>query len=151
MAKSQKSKANQQAQNTNQQIIVALVLAAILGIGGFIWFGGGGAPVAEGLGGVISPADYVSTFAESEQDHVLIDVRTPGEFAEGYIDGAVNIPLDQLASRLSEVPQDTPVVLYCRSGNRSNQAAGVLAQAGYTNVYDLGGVLGWQAAGLPLQ
>lgn len=100
---------------------------------------------------LISPDNYVSQYVESSTDHILIDVRTPQEFDSGYIDGAVNIPLDQLEMRLAEIPSDIPVVVYCRSGNRSAQAATILSQNDYTEIYDLGGVISWTAAGYPLQ
>lgn len=74
----------------------------------------------------------------------LVDVRTPGEFAGGHISGAVNIPVDELPRRIAEVgPKDAQVVLYCRSGARSGRAAGLLRQAGYTRVADLGGMSRW--------
>ncbi len=98
----------------------------------------------------IAPADYQSKFGAGS-DHILIDVRTPEEFASGHIPGSVNIPVDSLGQRLSEVPQDKPVVLYCRSGNRSGQAAQILDQAGYSQIYDLGGIVTWQQQGYPVQ
>ncbi|HRW50677.1 MAG TPA: rhodanese-like domain-containing protein [Caldilinea sp.] len=98
----------------------------------------------------IAPADYQSKFG-SGSEHILIDVRTPEEFASGHIPGSVNIPVDSLGQRLSEVPQDKPVVVYCRSGNRSNQAAQILDQAGYSQIYDLGGIVTWQQQGFPVQ
>src|SRR6187431_3814271 len=62
----------------------------------------------------------------------LVDVRTPSEFAAGHIAGALNIPLQQLDSRLTELqPKDTAVVLYCRSGSRSGSAARMLRNAGF--------------------
>ena len=100
--------------------------------------------------GLIGPQDYVSRYVKAQADHLLIDVRTPQEFASGHIDGAINIPLDQIGRRLSEIPKDRQVVLYCRSGNRSNQAAGLLKSAGYNNILDLGGVIAWQSAGYNL-
>ena len=73
-------------------------------------------------------------------DHLFVlDVRTPQEFAEGHVPGAVNVPHDQLASRLGEVPKDKDVVLYCRSGRRSTLAGDVLAANGYTRVSHLEG------------
>ncbi len=99
----------------------------------------------------ISPADYQSQFVSSGTAHLLIDVRTPEEFNSGHIEGAVNIPVDALASRLNEVPSGQPVVVYCRSGNRSAQASNILAQAGYSTVYDLGGIIDWTAQGYPIQ
>lgn len=75
------------------------------------------------------------------ENAVLIDVRTPAEFAAGSIDGAISIPLDEIESKItSAVPQkETPVYLFCRSGRRSGVAAAILQRAGYTNVVNLGG------------
>lgn len=99
----------------------------------------------------ISPKQYQADYAQAGTEHILVDVRTPEEFASGHIAGAVNISLQSLPQRMSELPQDRPIVLYCRSGNRSNTAAQMLARAGYTDIYDLGGVIDWRAQGLPLQ
>ncbi len=72
---------------------------------------------------------------------MLIDVREPEEHAAGNI-GGINIPLGSLASRLGELPRDTQLVVYCRSGARSAQAARALAAAGFTHVSNLeGGML----------
>ena len=98
----------------------------------------------------ISPAAYQEQFAEANAKHLLIDVRTPEEFAGGHIEGAVNIPVEALASRLSEVPTDQPIVVYCRSGNRSATASQILADAGYPEIYDLGGLQGWISQGFPV-
>jgi rhodanese-related sulfurtransferase len=98
----------------------------------------------------IAPADYQTQFGAGA-DHLLLDVRTPEEFNSGHIAGAVNIAVEQLSERLSEVPQDKPVVLYCRSGNRSGQAAQILERAGYTQIYDLGGIITWQQQGFPVE
>lgn len=69
---------------------------------------------------------------------VVIDVRTPAEFASGHVPGARNIPHDEIEKRLAEVgPADAPVVLYCRSGRRSGIAAQALREKGYLKLYDL--------------
>ena len=74
----------------------------------------------------------------------LIDVRTPEEFARGHLDGAVNIPFDQLADRVAEVgPTDTAVVVYCHSGGRSAVATKTLHDAGFSKVVDLGPMRAW--------
>lgn len=99
----------------------------------------------------LSPAQYQAEFGRTKVPHLLVDVRTPNEFKEGHIAGAVNIDLQQLSRRLDELPHDQPIVLYCRSGSRSATAANLLTQAGYDNVYDLGGVIAWRAQGLPLR
>lgn len=99
----------------------------------------------------IIPVTYISDFVEADQEHVLIDVRTPQEFSTGYIDGAINIPVEELGQRLSEVPTGMPIIVYCRSGNRSARAASILNGNEYGDVYDLGGVIQWQQAGYTLQ
>ena len=101
--------------------------------------------------GKIKPMDYQNNFVAKKSQHLLIDVRTVGEFAAGYIPGAINIPLDQISQRLSEIPKDEPVVVYCQSGNRSNQATQLLKGEGYSQIYDLGGISQWQSAGMPVQ
>ena len=69
----------------------------------------------------------------------LVDVRTAGEFSEGHLKGAVNIPVDELAKRMAEIgPKDAPVVVYCRSGKRSARAKQMLLDAGFKLVHDLG-------------
>jgi rhodanese-related sulfurtransferase len=100
---------------------------------------------------VISPNQYVSDFSQPQTAHLLVDVRTPEEYATGHIAGSVNIPLQELSSRMSEIPTNQPVVIYCRSGNRSAQAADLLKNAGYSQLYDLGGIIAWAASGLPVQ
>jgi rhodanese-related sulfurtransferase len=94
----------------------------------------------------LNAADFQQELAASN-GYVLIDVREPSEVRDGYIKGALNIPLGQLSSRLNEVPRDKKVMLYCRSGNRSKQAAKVLLDNDYKEVTHLqGGVLSWPGA-----
>lgn len=69
----------------------------------------------------------------------VIDVRTVEEFEDGHVRGAINIPLHLLPLRMNELgPLDHPIVLYCRSGGRSGQAADLLRRAGYREVLDVG-------------
>lgn len=86
-------------------------------------------------------------------DHLFVlDVRTPQEYAEAHVPGAVNVPYDQLASRLAEVPQDKDVVLYCKSGRRAGIAADVLAANGYTRLSHLeGDMSAWVEKGRPVE
>lgn len=72
----------------------------------------------------------------------LVDVRSPEEFAEGHIEGAKNIPVSEIASRMSEIPKDQKVVTYCASGRRAQQAATTLRENGY-EVYELGPMSAW--------
>ena len=81
----------------------------------------------------------------------LVDVRTEQEVRRGMISGARHIPLQELPSRLQEIPRDRPVVFYCQSGARSMQAGAFLASRGWAEVYNLrGGVQAWVRDGLPM-
>jgi len=82
----------------------------------------------------------------------IFDVRTPEEYAEGHVPGAINIPHDLLPDRIDEFApyQDMEVVVYCRSGKRAGIAETALATAGFRNVRDLEGHMQqWQADGYP--
>lgn len=67
----------------------------------------------------------------SEANEVLVDVRTPAEYAEAHAEGAINIPVQELPRRMGELQRSRPVVVYCRSGARSAAAATMLRSAGY--------------------
>lgn len=95
-----------------------------------------------GCTGASHRVDSAAAHALVEQGATLLDVRTEGEWSGGHLPGAELIPLQQLATRMSEVPRDRPVVVYCQSGGRSAQAADMLASAGY-DVHDLGGIGSW--------
>lgn len=83
-------------------------------------------------------------------DVFLLDVRSAGEFETEHIEGAVNINVNELSSRLDEVPRDETILVYCRSGSRSITASNILVDAGYTDVYNmLGGIGQWKTAGYP--
>lgn len=98
----------------------------------------------------INPQQYRAEFAASARAHMLIDVRTAEEFRAGHIPGAINVDVQTLPQQLHRLPRDRALVLYCRSGSRSSYAAGLLRQAGFSDVYDLGGIGDWHAAGLPI-
>jgi len=92
----------------------------------------------------IDPMSAKEVF-DTQKDITIIDVRTAGEFESGHIENAINIPLDVIeATVLEKYPnKDEKLYLYCRSGNRSSQAAKLLVNQGYTNVYDFGGIISW--------
>ena len=78
---------------------------------------------------------------------VLIDVRTFEEFEVNHIEGAINIPVDEITKeRLKEITEDKldNIIVYCRSGNRSKTAAIKIIELGYTNVFDLGSIDNWK-------
>ncbi len=95
----------------------------------------------------ISVAD---TASKRDAGAFILDVRTPEEWKEFHISGATLIPLDQLETRLNEVPKDKEVVVVCRSGNRSKVGRDALKASGYMQVTSMsGGLNAWKAAGLP--
>jgi len=81
----------------------------------------------------------------SETNYIILDVRTPAEFADRHIPGAVNIANETIgAEEIPELPdKDQLILVYCRSGNRSKQAAEKLAALGYSNVVEFGGINDW--------
>ncbi len=83
---------------------------------------------------------------ETEKDYVILDVRTEEEYKEGHIPGAICVPNETIGEDdIAELPKKEQVILvYCRSGRRSKQAAAKLSAQGYTNVYEFGGILDWQ-------
>jgi phage shock protein E len=77
----------------------------------------------------------------------VVDVRTPAEFERGHVPGAINIPHDQMAARHAELgPPSTPVILYCKSGRRTDVAEAVLREKGFSVVYDLESYDKWVAS-----
>ena len=89
--------------------------------------------------------DEAITMMEEESGYIILDVRTPEEFADKHIPGAVNIPNETIAAEeIPELPdKDQLILVYCRSGNRSKQASEKLATLGYTNVVEFGGINSW--------
>lgn len=83
---------------------------------------------------------------------LIVDVREPDEFAQARIDGVVLMPISQFVARHAELPKDRPLLMLCAAGSRSTSATMYLLQAGWTDVRNVtGGMIGWQAAGLPVR
>ncbi len=89
--------------------------------------------------------DEAKEMMEQDDGHVIVDVRRPDEFETGHIPGAICIPNETIGSdQPEELPDLNQVILvYCRSGDRSKQAAQKLFETGYTNVYEFGGIIDW--------
>jgi phage shock protein E len=90
----------------------------------------------------------------NQDDILILDVRTPEEFASGHVPGARNIPHDQLPSRIAEIvdSKDREVIVYCRSGKRAALAQEVLAEKGFQQITHLeGDMLKWQEEGRPVE
>lgn len=83
---------------------------------------------------------------------LVLDVRTEFEFRGGHVAGALNIPVQELAQRVSEIEghKDAFVAVICRSGARSGSACGWLVQSGYNVANVSGGMIDWERAGLPI-
>jgi rhodanese-related sulfurtransferase len=87
----------------------------------------------------------------SGEDVLLVDIRTPAEIAQGAIPDAMQLPMHLIPIRISELPKDRDVVLYCRSGARSYQACAYMMQQGYDRVLNLrGGIIAWARHGYPI-
>ncbi|HBZ02195.1 MAG TPA: rhodanese-like domain-containing protein [Lachnospiraceae bacterium] len=82
---------------------------------------------------------------ETEKDYIIVDVRHDDEYYDGHIPGAVLITNEYIEDKpLPELPdKDQMILVYCRSGRRSKDAARKLAAMGYTNVYEFGGIINW--------
>jgi phage shock protein E len=102
----------------------------------------------------MSDEALLARMASGDKATVVLDVRTPKEFAEGHVPGAINISHDQLEGRLSELDddRDRDVVVYCRSGHRAGIALDMLEKAGFKRLYHLeGDYMGWTAAQRPVE
>jgi len=138
--------------------ILGLIMALVLGVGA-VRFSATISPVAKVIDTEAVVVNSVIEFAPdltvdevaqvmSETEIVIVDVREDWEYSSGHIAGAVLIPLGEIADRVDEIPTDVPVVLVCRSGNRSSQAYRYLKQQGYENVHNiLGGMVDWTGSG----
>ena len=89
--------------------------------------------------------DEAIAMMEEENDYIILDVRTPEEFAEKHIPDAINIPNETIGTEeIPELPDKEQLILvYCRSGNRSKQASEKLVRLGYTNIAEFGGINDW--------
>ncbi len=90
-------------------------------------------------------AQEAKEIMDTEEDYVILDVRTYEEYAQGHIPGAVLLSHDTVADQAEEKFPDKEqlILVYCRSGNRSRVAAQALAELGYTNVIEFGGITDW--------
>ena len=99
----------------------------------------------------LSVTEFSSKVAEAGV--ITLDVRTPGEYAEGHLEGAqlIDFQSGNFENEISSLDKNATYAVYCRSGNRSGQAVKVMLDAGFTKVFNMnGGVIDWANAGLPL-
>ena len=93
-------------------------------------------------------AEEAKQIMDSEEGYIILDVRTQEEYDEGHIPGAVLLSHEEIAEKAEDVltDKDQLILVYCRSGRRSKLAAEALAELGYTNIKEFGGILDWPYA-----
>ena len=130
------------------QILVLLIVALIVYL--ILQLGSGNAErTTTGLPTTVSVSEAYTLY---QNGAFVLDVRTQEEWNEFHAPNTTLIPLDQLASRLNEVPRNREVVVVCRSGNRSQQARDILLNAGFEQVTSMtGGLNEWRASGYPVE
>jgi phage shock protein E len=136
-----------------RQVAVTILLSIFASVSAPVFLG---AAAADGDSEVTeAPTISAEKLAEQRDTKgapLVIDVRTPAEFASGHIPGAVNIPFDQVAERIEDLDTPNGVALYCMVGPRARKGESALLAAGYEKVFHLdGGLAAWQAAGLPVE
>ena len=98
---------------------------------------------------VVKPTE----FKEKSKNQVIIDIRTPQEFSQGHIEGAINMNYfdHSFMEQIGKYDKSKPIFLYCRSGNRTSSAAAKIAKLGFEEVYDLqGGIMSWSKENLQI-
>jgi rhodanese-related sulfurtransferase len=109
--------------------------------------GGDGGNSADTLPAFVSVDEAYQMY---EEGTFVLDVRTPEEWEEYHAPDTTLIPLDELASRVNELPKDQPIVVICRSGNRSQTGRDILLQAGFNATSTTGGLNAWRDSGYPV-
>ena len=118
--------------------IMPLLMALLL-------LAGCGAQPEESTYRQITAEEATAMMEEEESGYLILDVRTAGEYSEKHIPGAINVPNETIGNQdIPELPDKEQLILvYCRSGNRSKQAAEKLVKLGYTNIVEFGGIHDW--------
>jgi len=119
--------------------VVALFALVILGVSAQP----NGEPVPDDLATLLEPMALQEFLADPPDGFFLVDTRTPQEYVDGHIPTAIQIDYRDIGSSPPTDDKDALIILYCRSGNRSNVAAQTLASLGYTQVLDWGGIIDW--------
>lgn len=137
--------------------LTAFVVVTAIGLAGCAGAATAPAPAPTAAESAALPATLAPEISVSEAAALrdagayMLDVREQSEWDEFHMPGATLIPLGTLASRVDRLPKDKPIVVVCRSGNRSQAGRDILTQAGFTNVTSMaGGMNDWRAQGLPV-
>ena len=132
-------------------IVAAALIIVLAGVLFVVFNNNNSAPTEAAAGALPMEINVDDAYQLVEDGAFLLDVRTQGEWDEFHAPQATLIPLDELASRVSEIPTDQDVVVICRSGNRSQVGRDTLLDAGFTSVTSVaGGMNDWAAAGYPI-
>ncbi len=141
---------------TTAALVLAVALGGTLATSGCSGTGdstvavsaGATASAAPTAGSALAPAEFAA--ALKRPGTTIVDVRTPAEYAQGHLPGAVNVDVSSpdFATQLASLDPSAPYAVYCHSGNRSGVAVTTMAGQGFTNAYHLqGGITAWQQAG----
>ena len=130
---------------TKLWLILLILILALLAVVLFLLLRTSGTTEAESATVQKLTPSEVQTMMASGAPFVLLDVREPSEFDEGHIPDAISMPLGTLSERapFDISDKDMPLIVYCRSGRRSAEAAQLLLILGFQSVFDLGGILDW--------
>jgi rhodanese-related sulfurtransferase len=101
----------------------------------------------------ITMSELHTKLSTLSQDEVILDVRTPEEFSEGHIPGAINIDHEEVDARFQELKKYKTIYVHCRAGGRAKKACGDLSQHGFSNLVCVatGGMPDWERAGFPVE
>ena len=125
---------------------VFLIAIAFISGGMLVW------PLVRGRAAGPSLSTLQATQLINSRNAVVIDVRTPQEFATGSLPGARNVPVDKVDEKMRDIKKDKPLIVVCATSSRAGRAAAQLRASGYAEVYVLaGGVAAWREAGLPIR
>lgn len=132
----------------NRKRILILTLSLIIAASAIVSYVLQTQPTTSAIGyGDITVAE-AQALIDSDAAIVIIDVRTPEEYANGHIEGAILIPVSAIADRLDELSTEDDLLIYCRTGNRSTQAVNILYAQGYLRLFHMvGGITAWMQAG----
>lgn len=134
--------------------MLRIKLTALLAASVLLLASCGGSTATDSKLELTSVGSIAEIVAEPPADLVILDIRTPEEFAAGHIAGAINIDYyaSDFEARLGELDLDVPYVMYCNSGNRSGNALPLMDSIGFAEVYELdGGIQAWFSAGNPVE
>jgi len=141
---SSRSRKNRKKGGQSKTPIFIGLAALVVIVAGAVWL------IAGSAGGHKSDITVAEAVALRDQGALFVDVRTTEEYSAAHVAGSVSIPLDQLQTRINEVPRDREVVVICASGTRAKTGRDMLVEAGYTKVACMtGGLHEWQAEGYP--